>query len=118
VYDISNRESFKKLKKWLEDVRNSNDKLVILLVGNKSDLKAERKVSIEEGEEFAKANGMLFLETSSKTGVNVDAAFIKLSELVLEQIEEGILDPTTHEAIKLGVKGSEPIEDWRTFKCC
>jgi len=120
VYDITNRESFENLKVWLQAAREANEKLLILLIGNKSDLKAERKVSIEEGKEFAKTNGMIFLEASSKTGVNVDAIFIKLSDLVLKLIEQGKLDPTTNEAIgiKLGARGSEPIENEGRFRCC
>ena len=109
MYDISRRESFEKLKIWLDEVRNAKETIVIILIGNKSDLEAEykyfsfeeiykiffirRQVSIEEGEEFAKTHGLLFLETSSKTGTNDDVAFVKLSELVLEQIERGKLDP-------------------------
>jgi len=55
---------------------------------------SRRKVSIEEGENFARTHGLLFLETSAKTGANVDAAFTKVSDLVLEQIEQGKVDPT------------------------
>ncbi len=51
-------------------------------------------MSIEEGENFARTHGLLFLETSAKTGANVDAAFTKVSDLVLEQIEQGKVDPT------------------------
>ena len=51
-------------------------------------------MSTEEGENFAKTHGLLFLETSAKTGANVDAAFTKVSDLVLEQIEQGKVDPT------------------------
>ena len=53
-----------------------------------------RKVSTEEGENFANTHGLLYLETSAKTGANVDAAFNRVSELVLDQIEQGKVDPT------------------------
>lgn len=43
-----------------------------MLIGNKSDLEAKRAVSTEEGEAFAKANGLFFMETSAKTSANVE----------------------------------------------
>jgi len=126
VYDISRRDSFESLGRWLEETKiNANDKTVILLIGNKSDLDAERKVSTEEGENFANTHGLLFLETSAKTGANVDASFNKVSELVLDQIEQGKVDPTNEAiGIKIGVQESEnilrdqPNENKRNLKCC
>lgn len=43
-----------------------------MLIGNKSDLESKRAVSYEEGEAFAKANGLFFMETSAKTSANVE----------------------------------------------
>ena len=48
---------------------------VIILVGNKTDLGEHRTVTIEEGQEYASSNGMLFIETSAKTAANVPAIF-------------------------------------------
>jgi len=108
VCDISIRNSFEELKTWLETIRIKNDKLVVLLVGNKSDLNTKRKVSREEGEEFAKNHGLSFIETSAQSGENVEAAFTKLAELVLEQIDQGKIVPTSEtQGIKLGGQGNE-----------
>jgi Ras-related protein Rab-2A len=57
----------------LEEVRqNGNPDMTIMLIGNKCDLDARRQVSTEEGERFAKENGLIFMETSAKTAFNVE----------------------------------------------
>ena len=60
-----------------------NDNAKILLVGNKCDLENKREVSFQEGEEFANNNEMEFIETSAKTGKNVDKAFNSLLEGII-----------------------------------
>ena len=52
-----------------------------------------REVSYDEGEELAKANGLEFLESSAKTGLNVEKIFQKLTEKLLQKIENGDIDP-------------------------
>ena len=65
VYDITRRDSFNHLTRWLEEARqNSNPNMVIMLIGNKSDLDHRRAVSYKEGEQFAEQNGLIFLEVS------------------------------------------------------
>jgi Ras-related protein Rab-2A len=69
------RETFSHLVSWLEEVRelaDGNNNLTIMLVGNKTDLAHKRVVSTEEGEQFARENGLAFMETSAKTRHNVD----------------------------------------------
>lgn len=71
------RFSLQLRSEWLEDCRKySNPNIVIMLIGNKSDLEEKRVVSREEGEKFAQDNGLFFLETSAKTDDNVDEVFI------------------------------------------
>jgi len=93
VYDITRRETFEHLSEWLEDCRKySNPNIVIMLIGNKCDLEEKRAVSREEGEEFAKAHGLFFLETSAKTDANVDEAFIATARKIYEKAEAGELN--------------------------
>ncbi|XP_028933810.1 ras-related protein Rab-2B isoform X1 [Ornithorhynchus anatinus] len=73
VYDITRRETFIHLTSWLEDARqHSSSNMVIMLIGNKSDLESRRDVKKEEGEAFAREHGLIFMETSAKTASNVE----------------------------------------------
>jgi len=83
VYDITSRESFANSERWIDDVRNERGKQVLMvLVGNKSDLHSDRQVSTEEGERKAEEHGIMFLETSAKAGFNVNALFRKIALLL------------------------------------
>ncbi|XP_047051717.1 ras-related protein Rab-2-B-like [Lolium rigidum] len=95
VYDITRRETFTQLGSWLEEVRqgaDGNNNVTIMLVGNKTDISHKRVVSTEEGEQFARENGLAFMETSAKTRHNVDQAFFETSSMVYEKIREGAID--------------------------
>ncbi|EGB02421.1 hypothetical protein AURANDRAFT_35265 [Aureococcus anophagefferens] len=76
VYDTTARASFLDSSKWIADVRaERGDDVVVVLVGNKTDLADRRQVSVEEGEAKARAERILFVETSAKAGVNVKRLF-------------------------------------------
>merc|ERR1712187_299134 len=88
VYDITNRNSFLNTSKWIEDVRSERGPdVVIILVGNKTDLNERRQVSTEEGEEKAKESGVMFIETSAKMGNNIKALFRQLAQALPGQDE-------------------------------
>ncbi|KAG7235744.1 hypothetical protein INR49_002246, partial [Caranx melampygus] len=75
--DSAGRDTFNHLTTWLEDARqHSNSNMVIMLIGNKSDLESRREVKKEEGEAFAREHGLIFMETSAKTASNVEEAAI------------------------------------------
>lgn len=77
VYDITKRQSFDHIARWLEELRGHADKnIVIMLVGNKSDLEEQRAVPVEDAKEFAQREGLFFLETSALQATNVETAFI------------------------------------------
>lgn len=95
VYDVTRRESFEHVLRWLDDaLQNADQGMVITLVGNKSDKSAEREVSYEEGRAFAAQHNMYFLETSAVTGSMVDEAFMMTARLVTPQIAEFSQVPT------------------------
>eukprot|EP01116_Phalansterium_solitarium_P001223 TRINITY_DN1099_c0_g1_i1.p2 TRINITY_DN1099_c0_g1~~TRINITY_DN1099_c0_g1_i1.p2 ORF type:complete len:197 (+),score=90.69 TRINITY_DN1099_c0_g1_i1:108-698(+) len=76
VYDVTERSTFNDLKGWLDQIRRYGvENVVKILIGNKSDLDGQRQVQTSEGQAFAAANGLLFFETSAKSGANVAAAF-------------------------------------------
>lgn len=104
VYDITRRETFNHLGAWLEDARqHSNSNMTIMLIGNKSDLDHRRAVSVEEGKEFAREHGLIFLETSAKTADNVEQAFIDTATEIYKKIQQGVFDVSNETfGIKIG----------------
>ncbi|KAJ4773254.1 Ras-related protein Rab-11B [Rhynchospora pubera] len=77
VYDISKPQTFEHTVRWLEELRGHADKnIVVILVGNKSDLVTQRAVSIEEAKEFAETENLFFIETSALESTNVETAFL------------------------------------------
>lgn len=87
------RDTFNHLASWLQDARqHASPNMVITLVGNKCDLDARREVKQEEAEAFARENNLLFLETSAKTGVNVEQAFATTARAIYERLQLGLLD--------------------------
>ena len=102
VYDITRRDSFIHVTKWLEEVRNNSSKnIIIILIGNKKDLEDKRQVTYEEGEAFAKENGLMFLETSAKTAFNVVEAFNLSAQSILNHYKESGADPNSKSNINL-----------------
>lgn len=76
VYDITRRPSFENVQQWLREIRCQGDNnLVVMLVGNKTDLAHLRQVPTEKGKELAEREGMFFMETSALDATNVEAAF-------------------------------------------
>ncbi|KAL5992528.1 hypothetical protein ACLOJK_013447 [Asimina triloba] len=77
VYDITKRQTFDHIPRWLEELRGHADKnIVIMLIGNKSDLENQRVVSTEDATEFAQKEGLFFLETSALEAINIETAFL------------------------------------------
>lgn len=80
VYDISNANSFHQTSKWIDDVRTERGSdVLIMLVGNKTDLSDKRQVTTEEGEKKAKELNVMFIETSAKAGYNVKQLFRRVA---------------------------------------
>merc|ERR1712232_692009 len=104
VYDISRRDTFNHLTRWLEEVRaNANANLAIMLIGNKCDLE-RREVSFEEGAEFAREHGLIFRETSAKTAQNVEEAFMQTASKIYSNIQNDVYDLSSDSSgIKVGV---------------
>ena len=91
VFDITNRESFQSLDEWYEEVMKIAypHKPVFVLIGNKDDQVKQRQVTREEGLRFARSHNMDYMETSAKSGHNVEEAFHILAEKILSMIENG-----------------------------
>ncbi|KAJ8899226.1 hypothetical protein K2173_012402 [Erythroxylum novogranatense] len=79
VYDLSKRQSFDHVAKWLEELReHADNNIVIMLIGNKSDLGSLRAVPVEDAKEFAQKENLFFMETSALDATNVESAFLSI----------------------------------------
>ena len=85
VYDITRKETFDSLNNWLAELREHSVKdIQIIILGNKSDLEAQRKVTIDDGRKLAQQQGLFFMETSAK--LNGDDCVGKSFHVLLEEI--------------------------------
>ena len=87
MYDISNRESFDHLTKWLDLIKDAINDIPIVLVGNKIDKEEERLVSYNEGEQLAKELNISFFESSGKENKNVKEPFYSLCEEIINKMK-------------------------------
>jgi small GTP-binding protein len=107
MYDINNRESFDTIFIWLKDIFNNKERdFPVILVGNKCDLEDERKVTKEEGENFANKLNVKFYETSNKDGINIEESSRELINLVLSRMPDYIkqIQPTNLKLSKKKLK--------------
>ena len=124
VYDISNEITFTNVKKWISDVRAQSPKnIYIMLVGNKIDLSDQRKVSYEKGLEFAQSNNVNFIETSAKTGENVENLFYNCTNDIANKIKNNEYDLNDDSCgIKVGIivkpKNENDNNHKKKKKCC
>ncbi|CAD8178524.1 unnamed protein product [Paramecium pentaurelia] len=87
VFKLTSRDSYQSITGWAKDIlENSDQGVVISLVGNMIDLEAERTVTKEEGLQKAEEINALYFETSAATGQNIDDIFIQTLEKVSKQL--------------------------------
>lgn len=84
VYDVTDDTSFINVRNWMRQIRQcAAAQVCLVLVGNKVDMESDRKITTEQGEELAAEFGIPFHETSAKSNLNVQEAFLALSQDVL-----------------------------------
>ncbi|KAI5345869.1 hypothetical protein L3X38_013746 [Prunus dulcis] len=93
VYDITKRQTFDHVARWVEELRaHADNSIVIMLVGNKADLGEQRDVPTEDAVEFAEDQGLFFSETSAFSGENVDTAFFSVLEKIYGVVSKKALE--------------------------
>jgi len=97
VYDIAKSVTYKNVERWLTELReNAAENIVIMLVGNKSDLKHLREVPTDEAKEFSEKNGLSFIETSALDSTNVDTAFQNIITEIFRQSAQPTITSSKH----------------------
>ncbi|KAG2157646.1 GTPase [Suillus bovinus] len=123
VYDISKHATYVSVMRWLKELRDHADSnIVMMLVGNKSDLKHLRAVPTEEAKSFAAENELSFIETSALDASNVESAFQTtfsdiyriVSSKLPEQSADYIKGPTS-DTIPVAIDSSTPAT---SSNCC
>ncbi|CAO1625297.1 unnamed protein product [Parajaminaea phylloscopi] len=108
VYDIAKHPSYVNVSRWLKELRDHADSnIVIMLVGNKSDLRHLRAVPTEEAKSFAAENNLSFIETSALDASNVEQAFQNILTEIYRIVSNKALQ-SSDEVIK-PTGGSETI---------
>ncbi|KAF4512816.1 hypothetical protein G6O67_000154 [Ophiocordyceps sinensis] len=108
VFDLSRKQTFRHVTDWLNDLRAiAEPDIVVILVGNKADLahqeENKREVTRDEAESWARRNGVMeYVETSAKSGENVEKAFMRVAERIYQNIQAGKYDLNDRRS---GVKG-------------
>ena len=128
VYDITKRQSFDHVTRWLEELRGHADKnIVIMLVGNKSDLGSLRAVPTEDAKEFAQRESLFFMETSALESTNVESAFLTVlteiyrvvskKALIANDEQEAVGNSSLLKGTNIVVHGQEPTPAG-SYSCC
>lgn len=128
VYDITKRQSFEHIPRWLEELRSHADKnIVIILIGNKTDLEDHRAVPTEDAQEFAEKEGLFFLETSALESTNVEAAFLTVLTEIFNVVNKKNLvagedqsngNPASLTGKKILVPGPAQVIPAKSKMCC
>eukprot|EP00246_Nothoceros_aenigmaticus_P016243 TRINITY_DN7235_c0_g1_i1.p1 TRINITY_DN7235_c0_g1~~TRINITY_DN7235_c0_g1_i1.p1 ORF type:complete len:224 (+),score=39.47 TRINITY_DN7235_c0_g1_i1:112-783(+) len=99
VYDISRKQTFENVGRWLEELRmHSDSSVVVMLVGNKCDLKNIREVCEEDGTALAESENMFFIETSALDSTNVTTAFQTVVKEIYSVVSRKVLAADSHKA--------------------
>ena len=124
MFDVCDKRSFSDLNIWLEEIKKNTpkDDVSIVLCGNKIDLKY-RNISFEDANNFAQNNGLLYNETSSKDGINVEVAFENVTKDIIEKMgkKNRLNNEYNKEKVSLSstkaVRGKERRRE-KEVKCC
>jgi small GTP-binding protein len=85
VYDVTNRKSYENIENWHNEIIKASPNISLILVGNKIDLKDDREILNKEGSKLAEKLGLSYIETSAKTGENINDAFKMLALLMIKK---------------------------------
>jgi len=111
VYDVTSAKTFDNISKWLRNIaEHATQDVEKMILGNKCDMDDKRQVPRERGETIAREHKIAFLETSAKSNINVEKAFLDLAQ--------AILNKTPEEAVSRPKVDISQANDSSSSKCC
>ncbi|KAE9548937.1 hypothetical protein FO519_007843 [Halicephalobus sp. NKZ332] len=117
-YDITCRQSFESLIRWMDDVSKfAVPNVVKVLIATKADMADSRVVEQEEGDQLARAHNMTFMEVSSKNNYNIDNVFNELATQLKAQYDSGSLSEGQFDSFRLKYPDTTAISNTWT-RCC
>ncbi|MBA0839521.1 hypothetical protein Goarm_005234, partial [Gossypium armourianum] len=125
VYDVTRHSTFENVERWLRELRDHTDpNIVVMLIGNKSDLRHLVAVSTDDGKSFAEKEFLYFMETSALEATNVENAFAEvltqiyhiMSKKAMETSEEGNASAVPSKGEKIDV--SKDVSAMKKGGCC
>ncbi|KAJ8616531.1 hypothetical protein MRB53_035903 [Persea americana] len=125
VFDVTRHSTFENVERWLKELRDHTDpNIVVMLIGNKSDLRHLVAVSTEDGKSFAERESLFFMETSALEATNVENAFAEVltqiyrivSKKAVEAGDEGASAAVPSKGEKINIK--DDVSALKRVGCC
>lgn len=125
IYDVTRRPTFENALRWLKELRDHTDpNIVVMLIGNKSDLRHLIAVPTDDGKELAERESLYFMETSALEATNVDNAFTEVlsqihrivSRKAVEAGDEAATSSVPSKGETINIK--DDTSAWKKFGCC
>ncbi|MHA2342081.1 MAG: Rab family GTPase [Candidatus Hodarchaeales archaeon] len=113
VYDITDEETFKGAKTWTSEIQKNSENCLIVLVGNKVDLIEKRRVNVDDVRDYARDNNIIYMESSAKTGLNVEQIFTNIAHNLPEEPD----DIRIHEPLDITIR-DEKKSRYTVYTCC
>ncbi|CAH9060236.1 unnamed protein product [Cuscuta europaea] len=124
VYDITRRVTFESMDRWLKELRDHTDKnIIVMLVGNKADLRHLRAVTTDDSKVFAEKENTFFMETSALESINVENAFTEVLSQIYRVASRRALDGSNNPANlpkgqTINIGGNDDVSSIKTSGCC
>ncbi|KAK3127303.1 hypothetical protein QOZ80_7AG0571160 [Eleusine coracana subsp. coracana] len=111
VYDVTKAMTFENVKRWLKELRDHADSnIVVMLIGNKIDLRHLRSVAVEDAASFAESEGLFFIETSALDATNVEKAFQTVLAEIYRIISKKPLSSQSGSGYSSNIREGESIQ--------
>ncbi|XP_023003676.1 ras-related protein RABA1c-like [Cucurbita maxima] len=125
VYDVTRHATYENVEKWLKELKDHTDpNIVVMLVGNKSDLRHLVAVPTEDAKSFAETESVYFMETSALESTNVDNAFVEVLKQIYHLVSKKAMEASNDAAASVVLaKGeridiSKDVSDIKKGGCC